>query len=143
MEPPLSIYDSLLKTSLVLADGDRRVLHTFGLTLTQYSALQLLDLHVGQRLVDMAEALLCERSTITRIVDRLESDGLVQRKNDPEDRRTQRVVLTPTGLELKEQSRKVHAESVYRRMSLLNGTEQDQLTRMLEKLLAGLRATLE
>ncbi len=80
MEPALSIYDLLLKTSLVLTDGDRRVLHTFGLTLTQYSALQLLDLHVGQRLVDLAEALLCERSTVTRIVDRLESDGLVQRK---------------------------------------------------------------
>jgi len=143
MDPPLSIYDLLVKTSLVMADGDRRVLHTFGLTLTQYSALQLLDVHVGQRLVDLAEILLCERSTVTRIVDRLESSGLVERKNDPADRRTQRVVLTPAGLELKEQSRLVHAESVHRRMSLLNGAEQAQLSLALEKLLAGLRATLE
>lgn len=143
MELTDTIYHLLIKTSLVLTDGDRRVLHTFGLTLTQYSALQLLDLHVGQRLVDLAEILLCERSTVTRIVDRLESDGLVQRQNDPEDRRTQRVLLTAAGVELKERTRVAHSESVRHRMSLLSGAEQDQLSSVLQKLLANIRATME
>ena len=36
---------------------------------------------------DLSERLLCERSTVTRLVDYLEGEGLVHRVADPEDRR--------------------------------------------------------
>lgn len=39
----------------------------------------------------------CVRSNITQLVDRLENDGLVRRRPDPEDRRSVRAALTPAG----------------------------------------------
>jgi DNA-binding MarR family transcriptional regulator len=39
------------------------------------------------------------RSNITQLVDRLESDGLVARVNDPVDRRAVRAEVTPLGKE--------------------------------------------
>ena len=47
----------------------------------------------------IAEGQCCARSNITQLVDKLESEGLVQRVADPEDRRGIRAELTPTGAE--------------------------------------------
>ena len=50
-------------------------------------------------LSELAEMLSCVRSNITQLVDRLESDGLVRRVADPEDRRSVRAELTDLGRE--------------------------------------------
>jgi DNA-binding MarR family transcriptional regulator len=39
--------------------------------------------------------------TITGLLDRLESKGLIRREQSPEDRRARRIFLTPAGQELK------------------------------------------
>lgn len=39
----------------------------------------------------------CVRSNITQLVDRLEADGLVRRRGDPDDGRSTRAALTPAG----------------------------------------------
>jgi DNA-binding MarR family transcriptional regulator len=44
-----------------------------------------------------AETMGCDASNITGIVDRLEAKGLVQRSNDPSDRRVKRIARTPDG----------------------------------------------
>jgi DNA-binding MarR family transcriptional regulator len=46
---------------------------------------------------EIAENVGCVRSNITQLVDRLESEGLVQRVADPSDRRVKRAQLTPAG----------------------------------------------
>jgi DNA-binding MarR family transcriptional regulator len=46
---------------------------------------------------DLAELQLCDPSSITSVVARLERDGLVRRANDPRDGRVRLVVLTPAG----------------------------------------------
>jgi DNA-binding MarR family transcriptional regulator len=45
----------------------------------------------------LAEVQKCVRSNITQLVDRLEKDGLVRRRGDPEDRRSVRAALTAAG----------------------------------------------
>lgn len=47
---------------------------------------------------ELAERVRCVRSNMTQLVDRLESDGLVRRTNDPSDRRVVRAELTPLGM---------------------------------------------
>ncbi len=69
-----------------------------GIELKHYDVL----LHVsegegGRRMSELAEAVVVSRSGFTSVVDRLESDGLVMRVPDPDDRRATRVVLTPLG----------------------------------------------
>ena len=47
--------------------------------------------------VDIAKRLRIEGPTLTRMLDTLEADGLVQRLPDPSDRRTKQLKVTPEG----------------------------------------------
>jgi DNA-binding MarR family transcriptional regulator len=73
-----------------------------------------LDLHPGQAIVvrllaeprqmgELAEAMHCDNSNITGIVDRLEERGLVERRAAENDRRVKLIVLTPDGRHLREE----------------------------------------
>ncbi len=53
--------------------------------------------------VDIARRLRIEGPTLTRMLDSLESDGLVERLPDPNDRRTKLLRITPQGEEVLEQ----------------------------------------
>lgn len=139
----IPLYDSLMQVALLLEDNDNRLLREFGINRTQYFALGLLDIAHGQRLVDMAAALLCERSTVTRLVDYLEQQGWVKRLADAEDRRSQRVVLTPAGVALREKVTSVYVAALQAQLAILNNTEQRQLTMLLQKLRASLSANLQ
>ena len=75
------------------------------------------DLHPGQaialRLLDeprsmgeMAEAMHCDNSNITGIVDRLEEREIVERRAAEHDRRVKLIALTPAGKRLREELNK-------------------------------------
>ena len=136
-------YRMLHDVYVLLDDGDQRLLRSFNLSTSQFAVLLLLDTEAGWRLTDVSERLLFDKSTVTRIIDRLEQHGLVRRDPDPLDRRVQRVVLTPEGLLQRERSRMTHADSLERRMQVLSEDEQVQLEEILSKLRDGLRAELD
>ncbi|MGQ9483270.1 MAG: MarR family winged helix-turn-helix transcriptional regulator, partial [Chloroflexus sp.] len=119
---------------VLLDDGDRRVLRQFQLNPTQYAALLLLAEHNGVRLSDLSEYLLIDKSSTTRLVDRLSALGLVERIADAGDRRVQRIVLTRQGCEHLGMVRSAFTESVRRRWSTLDSTEHETLIRLLLKL---------
>ncbi|MEV4807329.1 MarR family transcriptional regulator [Nonomuraea sp. NPDC049421] len=75
--------------SIAAAGGD--------VTLPQYRALVLVAARGPQRLIDLAEALDVNRSTATRMCDRLVAKRLVRRSRLPSDRRTVRIALTGEG----------------------------------------------
>jgi DNA-binding MarR family transcriptional regulator len=68
-----------------------------GLTPNDSRALATLDAKEGRTMGTLAEEWKCDASTVTWIVDRLESRGLVQRRPHLSDRRAKLVVLTPRG----------------------------------------------
>jgi MarR family transcriptional regulator, 2-MHQ and catechol-resistance regulon repressor len=127
---------------VLLDDGDRQVLEATGLTPLEFAVIQRLHSDQGRRLTDIGAELLCVKSTITRLVDRLEADGLVRRTPDPDDRRAQRLRLTPRGITVREQAIMLHNAAVERRMAVLDSDEQSQLRSLLEKLRSGLRCNL-
>lgn len=127
---------------VLLDDGDRRVLRSFNLSTSQFAVLLLLDADQGWRLTDLSDRLLFDKSTITRIIDRLEQAALVRRIADPADRRVQRVVLTALGLEQRNQARAAHERSLERRMAVLDAEEQRHLCALLAKLRDGLQTEL-
>jgi DNA-binding MarR family transcriptional regulator len=69
-------------------------------TLAQYRVLVVLAARGPQRVADLASALRVDRSTATRMSDRLARKGLVVRRRISSDRRGVRVSLTPAGREL-------------------------------------------
>lgn len=127
---------------VLLDDGDRRMLGLMQLTPLEFAVLQRLDPAQGRRLTDIGAELLCVKSTITRLVDRLEADGLVLRTPDPDDRRAQRLLLTARGLAIRDEAARLHNEAVERRLGWLEPDEQRQLCALLEKLRLGLQAEL-
>ena len=72
---------------------DRRAA-TLGVTRAQWKVLFRLTRTPGLRQVELAEMLDVEPITASRIIDRLEEAGLVERVADPSDRRVWRLQVT-------------------------------------------------
>jgi DNA-binding MarR family transcriptional regulator len=72
---------------------DRRAA-TLGVTRAQWKVLFRLSRQPGLRQIELADILDVEPITLSRIIDRLEEAGLVERLTDPADRRAWRLEVT-------------------------------------------------
>jgi MarR family transcriptional regulator for hemolysin len=100
-------------------------LSRFGLTSATCRPLFYLgELGDGVRPKDLAETLEMERPSLGQLVDRLERQGLVTRRNDPHDRRGKTLHMTPAGQEIYQLTDDV-AKKV--RRDLLAGVADDDL----------------
>ena len=79
------------------------MLQELGLTPGHFKALQMLEPGVPRTMGACADALSCDASTATWLIDRLEERGLVERQPSSVDRRVKSVVLTPQGIKVKQQ----------------------------------------
>jgi DNA-binding MarR family transcriptional regulator len=82
-----------------MKDKRRRwaILSELGISPQQSMAIGSLKPGEPMPMSALAEALHCDNSNITGIVDRLEAAGLAQRQADARDRRVKAVVLTKEG----------------------------------------------
>lgn len=64
--------------------------------------LQILEPGVELPMSALAERLYCDASNVTGMVDRLEARGLLERGDDPRDRRVKRIALTDEGASVRE-----------------------------------------
>lgn len=90
-----------IETGYRLADNSRQLRRLFdarvrglGLTGPQARLLLALERHPNENQVFYAERLEIEPITLTRIADRLEEAGWIERQNDPADRRARILHLT-------------------------------------------------
>src|SRR4051794_41512864 len=74
----------------------------FDLSPPQVRALGVLDPERPVPMSELAEALHCDNSNVTGIVDRLEDRGLVERRSAAQDRRVKMLAVTGRGAELRE-----------------------------------------
>ena len=82
----------------------------------------------------LAEEQQCVASNVTTLVDRLETDGLVRRVDDPADRRSKRAELTELGKEKAEDGARVVAEVEAAFAESLDPTERLALAKVLSSL---------
>ena len=73
-----------------------------GLTPGHMKALAVLDADEPRPMRAMADALSCDASMVTWLVDRMEERGLVERLALPSDRRVKTVALTPLGVDTRD-----------------------------------------
>jgi len=66
----------------------------FGMTRAQWAVLVRLEHAEGLKQTELAELLDLQPITLTRLVDRLCANGLIERRPDPNDRRAKRLYLT-------------------------------------------------
>jgi DNA-binding MarR family transcriptional regulator len=89
-----------LQTAQAIEERLGASLEVVELSVAKYSALkQLAVADEPLSLSELATRLVCVRSNISQLVDRLAADGLVRRVEDPKDRRCVRAALTDLGRE--------------------------------------------
>jgi DNA-binding MarR family transcriptional regulator len=115
-----------------------------------------LGLHVGQEQVllcltdhesvaqsDLVTHLCVEPPTVTKMLQRMEKAGLVERRQDSEDARASRVNATPQGRALQQPILQIWGSLEERILANLSLTEQALLRRLLIQVLANLSAVEE
>jgi DNA-binding MarR family transcriptional regulator len=125
------------ESALALVDVlDAELERDAGIPLRWYDALiHLEETPGGLRMNELAERILYSKSGFTRVVDRLEEAGLVQRVRPADDRRSILVVLTDKGRETMEHARRHHRHAIEEHFSRhLTDTDIKSLTHALEKL---------
>ena len=89
-----NILPEIGETAHALRKAFGRRVASIGVTGAQWKVLFKLTLKPGLRQTDLADLLDIEPITLTRIIDRLQEAGLVERTPDPTDRRAWRLHVT-------------------------------------------------
>src|SRR5215471_15175115 len=106
----------------------------------RFIILMLLNLDPERRVSpsELAEMSRVTRATVTGLLDRLETDGLVQRVPLAEDRRSYSICLTPKGRSFMDGMLPDHFRRMAALMSGLTESERKSLVEILFKVRAGL-----
>jgi DNA-binding MarR family transcriptional regulator len=137
----LRAWRGMLRAHAALTKAlDAQLEAAHGLPLTSYEVLMYLADAEDQRMrmCDLATSVIISRSGLTRLVDRLEREGLIERVSCSTDARGAFAKLTPAGREQLGAARATHIAGV-RAMYLDHFTpeEQDVLTQAWERILRG------
>jgi DNA-binding MarR family transcriptional regulator len=102
--------DLLERHARTTASLERRLQHDHGLGVSEYEVLERLagGEKDERRMQELAVAVHLSQSALSRVVARLEADGLVKRGMCPEDRRGIMACLTETGRARYEAARPTH-----------------------------------
>jgi DNA-binding MarR family transcriptional regulator len=134
-KPRQDVMWSLLQAAGAVESRIEDALAAVGLSGAKLAALtQLVEAGEPVTLGELAEQCACVRSNITQLVDRLESEKLVKRVADANDRRSLRAQITPLGRERQAAGAK-KVEAVRRQLAgALKAIDGDALQRALEDL---------
>ena len=113
----LAAWRGLLRAHSALTKVlDAELAREHGLPLSSYEVLLFLANAPGgqMRMSELADGVLLSRSGLTRLVDRLERDGLLRREQCEEDARGWFAAITEDGRELFDRARRTHLDGVRR-----------------------------
>src|SRR2546428_3973329 len=105
-----------------------------GLSLAKLGVLRLLaNAKQPLPLSELATIQHCVRSNITQLMDRLEKEGLVRRRADPDDRRSVLAELTPAGEQAHDKGMRLLADA---QRAIVNGLKAGEATSLQNALTA-------
>ena len=135
----LDAWRGLLRLhAALIKELDAQLEREHGLGLSSYEVLLHLEAAPERRLrmSDLAESVLLSRSGLTRLVDRLERDGLLERAQCASDARGFFAVLTPRGRQVLRRAAPTHLAGVRDRfLSQFSEDELRQLVSFWERIL--------
>jgi DNA-binding MarR family transcriptional regulator len=111
----IGIWRSFLRAhATVMRDLEREMGTATGLPLAWYDVLLQLAEAPGRRLrmAELADRILLSRSGLTRLIDRLQNEGLVRREPSPDDARGTFTVLTAAGFDRLRAAAPVHLAGI-------------------------------
>jgi DNA-binding MarR family transcriptional regulator len=105
-----------------------------GVTPSQFSALSTIRRHGPLRLGELADRERIRKSSVTRLVAKLQADGYAECLPDPDDGRSSRVSLTADGRQLLDDSAQRAEAYLARQFATLTPDEQRRLAAALPAL---------
>ena len=107
----------------------------FGTTLPRFDLMAQLERHAGGlKMNELSRMLMVTGGNVTAIVDQLEKEGLVERLDEPADRRAFRIRLTRAGEKSFAGMARAHEEWVVELLAGLSSREREELLKLLAKL---------
>jgi len=100
---------ALYSASLAMTKLYKPLLERIGLTYPQYVVMLALWERDGATVSELGDRLFLDSGTLTPLLKRLESAGLLARLRDAEDERRVRITLTPAGRALRSQAEAIPA----------------------------------
>lgn len=100
----------------------------YGATRAQWAVLSRLNRSEGLKQSELAELLDLQPISLTRLLDRLAENGLIERRPDPNDRRVNRLYLTPAARPLLDELTALGEELMGQ---VLEGLDDRSVTRLL------------
>ena len=94
----------LYSASRLITQAYTPMLTALGITYPQYLVLMVLWEKDNQPVNDIAHRLILETNTVTPLIQRMEKQGLITRKQGDKDKRQQIVSLTLSGKEMEERA---------------------------------------
>ena len=122
------------RTARLVGQAFERALAEAGGSAALWQVLLLVRSHAWGTQSRLAEALGITGATLTHHLNAAERQGLVRRWREPENRRVQRVELTPEGVALFERLRDVAGDFDERLRSGFDPDELEQLARFLDRI---------
>ena len=106
----------------------------FATTLPRFDLMAQLERHAeGLKMNELSRLLMVTGGNVTAIVDQLEKEGLVERLDEPDDRRAFRIRLTKAGEKSFADMARAHEDWVVELLAGLTRREHDELLRLLAK----------
>jgi DNA-binding MarR family transcriptional regulator len=127
---------------LLKRDFERRA-RSLGLTRAQWQTLFHLARNEGCNQAALAEVLDVEPITLARVLDRLESSGLIERRADPTDRRARLLFLGPDAAPLLEQLQTLGAQTREIALAGISDDDRERLTDLIGRIRANFAGTAE
>ena len=107
----------------------------FATTLPRFDLMAQLERHRdGLKMNELSRLLMVTGGNVTAIVDQLEKEGLVERLDEPDDRRAFRIRLTRAGEKSFAEMARAHERWVVELLAGLSARERDELLKLLAKL---------
>ena len=116
-----------------------RLRQQFASSLPRFDLMAQLDRHQsGLKMRELSRRLMVTGGNVTGLTDRLVAEGLVERRDDAQDRRATTVALTAEGKRQFRAMARAHEGWVVELFSGLSTAQQGQLLALLGQLKAGL-----
>jgi len=121
-------------TQLIERQVRSRLREQFSTTLPRFDLLAQLERHrEGLKMNELSRLLMVTGGNVTAIVDQLEKEGLVERLDEPADRRAFRIRLTRAGERSFGEMARAHEEWVVKLLAGLSRREHEELLKLLAK----------
>lgn len=134
MNPQSEVFRALGNVVRTLRARLDRALQSSGLRLGQYQVLRHLWDDDGLTPREIADRLAVEMPTVTRTVQRMVRDGLVERQAHPDDARSVRIYLTKRGVDLRPRLAELIAEQTEHALRGFTPQERATFVDMLERI---------